>query len=268
MITARTRPFALLGNPVAHSLSPLMHNAAFRAAGLDAVYLAIACAENDLPGMIRSLMAAGGGGNVTIPHKGAAAAMGHGDPRVARLGAANLFCTEAGAIRLANTDVDGVLAVLDALGAPAGASWLVLGTGGTARAVAGAAAERGARVAVRSRDRDRARGFTEWMATLGVAPADPDACQVAINCTPLGLGADDPAPIELDVYPVVAWVVDCTYRASAVTRLVREAEARGLAVADGRELLLAQGVAGWRHWFPGVQPPVEVMRAALEGRMG
>lgn len=268
MITARTRPFALLGNPVSHSLSPLMHNAAFRAAGLDAVYLAVPCAESDLPGMIRSLVAAGGGGNVTIPHKGAAAAMGHGDARVARLGAANLFCSAEGAIRLANTDVDGLLSLLDAIGAPEAASWLVLGTGGTARAVVGAAAERGARVAVRSREHDRARRFTEWMATLGVADADPEACQVAINCTPLGLRPGDPAPIELDTHPVVAWVVDCTYRAEGPTALVRDAWDRGLAVADGRELLLAQGVAGWRHWFPGVQPPVEVMRAALEGRMG
>jgi shikimate dehydrogenase len=267
MITAGTRPFAVLGDPVSHSLSPRMHNAGFRAAGVDAVYLAIACTESDLPGIVRSLVASGGGGNVTIPHKGAAAAMGGGDDRVMKLGAANLFHASEGKPRLANTDVDGLLAVLDALGVPPGSSWLVAGTGGTARAVVGAATERGARIAVRSRDRDRGREFAAWAATLGVEAAQAEACQVAINCTPMGLGADDPAPLDLDTMPVVAWVVDCTYRDRDPSALVRDAEQLGLAHADGRELLLAQGVAGWPYWLPGVQPPVEVMRAALEGRM-
>jgi shikimate dehydrogenase len=267
MITSATRPFAVLGAPVGHSLSPRMHNAGFRAAGVDAVYLALPCAESDLPCLIRSLVSGGGGGNVTIPHKGAAAALGGGDERVTRLGAANLFYGSEGSPRLANTDVDGLLTVLDALGVPRGASWLLVGTGGTARAVVGAAMECGARLAVRSRDHARGREFTAWAATLGVEAAQAEACQVAINCTPLGLGADDPAPLELDTLPVVSWVVDCTYRDRGRSTLVRDAERRGLAHADGRELLLAQGVAGWRYWLPGVPPPVEVMRAALEGRM-
>lgn len=267
MITAHTRVFAILGDPVHHSLSPVMHNAAFRAAGLDATYVAIRCAESDLAGVIRSLAANGGGGNVTIPHKGAAAALGGGDARVQRLGVANLFAWVDGGLRLCNTDVDGLLTVLDRLGVPTGTSWLVCGTGGTARAVVGAAAERGARVAVRSRDRARAHRFRAWCDGLGVAAASDVECQVAFNCTPLGLGADDAAPLELDTLPLTAWVVDCTYQRDGQTALVRDAEARGLHLADGRALLLAQGVAGWRHWFPAVEPPVEVMRAALLGRM-
>lgn len=268
MITSRTRVFAVLGDPVAHSLSPLMQNAAFRAAGLDAVYLALPCVADDLVGVMRSLTRTGGGGNVTIPHKRLAAASGVGSTIVEQLGVANVFWSDNGELRLGNTDVDGLVALLDSIGAPTGAAWCIVGTGGSARAAVGAAAARGARVAIRSRDPVRAREFAAWAVTLGVATAEPTECQVVINATPLGLGADDPPPIELGPLPVVSHVADLTYRADGPTALVAEAQQRGLVAADGREMLLIQGTAAWRHWFPGVGVPTEVMRAALAGRMG
>lgn len=266
MITGRTRIFALLGDPVRHSLSPLMQNAGFRAAGLDAKYLAIPCVATDLPGVIRSLVRGGGGGNITVPHKAVAAGVGVADPRVASLGVANLFWSEGGAVHVGNTDVDGMLALLDLVGAPIG-GWLVLGTGGSARAAVGAAAARGAAVAVRSRSPERRRAFESWLVEQGVATADPNACQVVINATPLGLDGDDTLPIDLGPLPVVSHLVDLTYRSHEDTPLVAHARERGVIAADGREMLLIQGVAAWKHWFPGVSAPVEVMRAALAGRM-
>jgi shikimate dehydrogenase len=89
-----------------------------------------------------------------------------------------------------------------------------------------------------------------------------------INATPLGLHEDDPLPVELGAMPVVSYVADLTYRAAGETSLVHAARERGLVARDGRDMLLAQGVAAWAHWLPGVRVPVEVMRAALDGRMG
>jgi shikimate dehydrogenase len=267
VIGSRTRVFALLGDPVAHSLSPRMQNAGFRAAGLDAVYVPMRCVGEDLPGVMRTLARDGGGGNVTLPHKHVAAAAAPGDARVTRLGVANVFASQHGEVRVANTDVDGLLSLLDGMAAPM-ASWCLIGTGGSARAVVGAAAERGARVAVVSRDASRGAALQAWAAGLGVQRAEVAECQVLINATPLGLQDDDPLPIELAALPSVSYVADLTYRATGPTALIELAMARGLAAADGREMLLTQGVAAWAHWFPGVSVPVEVMRAALAGRMG
>ena len=267
MIGGRTQVFALLGDPVAHSLSPIMQNAGFRAAGLDAVYIPLRCAAEDLVSVMRTLVRDGGGGNVTLPHKRVAATAAPGDARVVVLGVANVFSSQHGELQVSNTDVDGILAMLDGIGAPA-AAWGIVGTGGSARAIVGAAAERGARIAIRSRDASRGAALQQWAASLGVLPADVAECQVLLNATPLGLHHADPLPVDLAAMPVVAWVADLTYRASGVTPLIEVARSRGLPSADGREMLLVQGVAAWAHWFPGVSVPVEVMRAALEGRMG
>lgn len=269
MITSRTKLFALLGDPVRHSLSPVMHNAGFRAAGIDAVYVALRCEESALAGTIRVLVANGGGGNVTLPHKAVAASLGVGDARVATLGVANVFLAGADGIAVRNTDVDGVLALFDAARVPRGVAIAVIGTGGSARAVVGAAAEWGvSRLAIASRDRNRATAFGDWAASLGMRSEVLEACQVLVNTTPLGLGAFDPLPVELETLPVASHVIDLTYREVGTTPLVELARSRGVAATDGREMLLVQGVAAWRHWFPGVAPPVEVMRAALDGQMG
>ena len=136
MIDGTTRVFAILGDPVAHSLSPAMQNAAFRVLGLRAEYVPLRCDAADLPGLMRALVRAGGGGNVTVPHKEAAArAVDRPRGLVERLGACNAFWGENGACAGDNTDVAGVGAALDEVEAPPG-SWLVLGTGGGARAVA------------------------------------------------------------------------------------------------------------------------------------
>ena len=267
-ITSRTRVFAVLGDPVAHSLSPEMHNAGFRAAGLDAVYIALRPGAALLESQIRALVTSGGGGNVTVPFKELAARItGARDARVERLGAANVFGAAGDEVRLGNTDVDGVLAALDGLGAAADA-WLVIGTGGSARAVAGAAAERGARLAVRSRDAERAGTFAAWAERIGALPADAAACRVVINATPLGLAAGEPLPFDVAAISPESVVLDLTYRHDGPTEWVRACTARGLRARDGRDVLLAQGAAAWRYWFPDLSPPLEVMSAALHGRLG
>lgn len=266
--TARTRVFALLGDPVEHSLSPLVQNAAFRAAGVNGVYVAIACSATELFALARALTRSGGGGNVTVPHKTVAATLGAPDARVETLGAANVFGADAeGAPVVRNTDVDGIKSLVAQLGVTSPV-WGIIGTGGSARAAVGAAREMGSRVAVRSRDAGRARAFAAWATSLGVAVVPFDEARIVINATPLGLHADDPLPLDLDRCPDLVGVLDLTYRPDGPTDLVRLASARGLSAEDGREMLIVQGAAAWQTWWPGITPPMEVMRAALAGRMG
>lgn len=266
MIDGATRVFALLGDPVAHSLSPAMQNAAFRALGLRAVYVPFRCSPADLPPLIRAVARAGGGGNVTVPHKeAAAAAVDARSPLAERVGACNAFWMEDGRIVGDNTDVSGLLDALESLEPPAGA-WLVVGTGGGARAAAVAAAERGAAVAVCSRSDERRRAFEAWLQAIGVDLAAPGECRVLINATPLGLGADDPLPSGTEAAPRAEAALDMVYRPGE-TRWVRTLRAAGLRAADGRGMLVAQGARALERWFPGVRAPAEIMRAAVDAAL-
>jgi len=270
-VSGSTRIFAILGDPVAHSLSPAMQYAAFRVLGLDAVYVPLRCSSADLPGLMASLARAGGGGNITIPHK-AVAARSAGQPSawVRAIDACNTFWSDGGGdapVIGDNTDIEGILAALERLHAPDG-PWLLAGTGGSARAVAAAARERGVALAVTSREPARAASFASWaQASLGVWSAEPSQCRVLVNATPLGLGAGDPDPIPAGVAPHATVALDLVY-ARGETGWVRRARARGLAAADGREVLVRQGAAAFSRWFPGKQAPVEVMRAAVHAALG
>ena len=135
--TSATRLIALLGNPVSHSVSPLFQNAAFDAAGVDGVYVALRCEPEAVPRLIAGIAGAGGGGNVTVPHKEiAAASVQRRTESVERTGACNTYWSEAGVVWGDNTDVAGSALSIRALlgGPPAGARVLVLGAGGAARA--------------------------------------------------------------------------------------------------------------------------------------
>lgn len=267
MIGGRTRVFALLGDPVSHSLSPAMQNAAFRVLGLDAVYVPLPCPADQVPSLMRSLASAGGGGNVTVPHKEiAAGALDRASDRVAQFGTCNTFWWEGDLLQGDTTDVDGILAAVDRLGVDAGA-WLVIGTGGSARAVAEAARQRGARLAVGSRDPARRAAFASRAAGLGVGAASPEEAGLVINATPLGLRANDPLPIPLAATPAAVGALDMVYRPGC-TPWVRAHRLAGHRADDGREVLVAQGAAALARWFPLHDPPVEVMRAAVRAALG
>jgi shikimate dehydrogenase len=145
--------------------------------------------------------------------------------------------------------------------------WLVVGTGGSAQGVLVAAAAAGAAIAVQSRSGERAQAFSRLAAESGVALIDPAECDVVVNATPLGMHADDPSPISLATLPRAKAVLDLVYRRGE-TALVRAARALGLPAADGREVLLGQGAAAFRCWFPDREPPMDLMRAALRDHLG
>jgi len=266
-ISANTRLLMVIGDPVAHSLSPAMHNAAFRALGLDAVYVAMRVSGESLPAVLAMQAATGGAGNVTVPHKEAVeGSVARKTDVCARVGACNTFWAEDGTLVGDNTDVAGVTAALDKLGAARkGERWLVVGTGGSARATAVAAADRGVKLFVRSRDTARANAFAKWASGIGADATvanGPVEVDVALNATPLGLAGHDPLPVDVNHIPGVQRALDLVY-APGETRWVRTLRERGIAAADGREMLVQQGAAAFERFFPGVDAPVEVMRAAV-----
>lgn len=274
-VTAGTRLFALLGDPVSHSLSPSFQNAAIRALGLDAVFVALRCGADELPGLLRGIARAGGGGNVTVPHKALAArTVDHPSDGVVRTGACNAYWLEDGAIHGDNTDVAGASAAVAALlgRAPAGARVLLLGAGGAASAALCALADAGPeRIVIANRTAERARALADRFRTPGVRIDVVDGADtlagerfdLAVNSTSLGLKADDPLPLDPEAARVtVGAVLDLVY-ARGETRWVREMRARGLPAADGKEMLLQQGAAAFRRWW-GMEPPLDVMRTVLE----
>jgi len=267
MIGGRTRVFALLGAPVSHSLSPAMQNAAFRVLGLDAIYVPLPCDSFQVPTLMSALAAAGGGGNVTVPHKATAArALARPSERVSALGACNTFWWEDGALAGETTDVEGVLSALRHLEVEAEA-WLVIGTGGSARAVAEAARQSGARLTVSSRSPARAAEFMAWAGARGVGAAAVEEAELLVNATPLGLKADDPLPVRPEATPRAVAALDLVYRRGG-TAWVQSQRKAGRRAADGREVLLAQGAAALIRWFPRYDPPLDVMRAALRAALG
>ncbi|MBX6362356.1 MAG: shikimate dehydrogenase [Gemmatimonadetes bacterium] len=271
-ITAATRLVALLGDPVAHSLSPRLQNAAFRAAGVDGVYVALRCDAEEAPTLLRAIARAGGAGNVTVPHKQLAArTIEVPTPAVERTGACNTFWLEGGRIHGDNTDVAGFVAAARALVGPlVGARVLLLGAGGAARAVLCALLDaRADSVLVLNRSVARAEELRAAFDPSGrrvQVAADADVLRregfdLVVNATSLGLHETDPAPVDLRRILRVGAVLDLVY-APGGTPWVRRARELGLTVADGLEMLLHQGAAAFERWW-GRPAPTEAMRAAL-----
>lgn len=267
--SASTRLFALLGDPVSHSLSPAFQNAALRAAGLDGVYVALRCAPQEVEGLIRGIARAGGGGNVTVPHKEtAAAAVDRRTETVERTGACNTFWLENGEVWGDNTDVAGASAAIRAVAGENGhGSVLVLGAGGAARAVLCALEGSARRVTLLNRGLGRAHELAARFASeslqIEVLPLDADlsgrSFDLAINSTSLGLRPTDPLPPTGGARYAAA--LDLVY-SPAGTPWVHRLRSEGIPAADGKEMLLQQGAAAFRRWWR-ADPPIDAMRAAL-----
>ena len=264
----RTRLAAVLGDPVEHSLSPAMHNAAFAAAGVDAVLLALRVAPEDLAEAVAGLRAIGAIGlSVTVPHKQAIVPLlDRIEPPADRIGAVNCVAVEPGGALVGhNTDAAGFV---DGAGPVAGCRIVLLGAGGAARAVHAGLSEAGAAsIAVVA----RAPARVDW---VQARPWQADTlrglcagCDLLVDCTSAGLDpateARLPAPIPLDALPAGARVATLVYHRE--TALVAAARRRGLATFDGRAMLLHQGARAFTLWT-GRPAPLEVMRRSIDTR--
>ncbi len=277
--------FAVIGSPVAHSKSPAMHGAAFRALGLPHTYDKIETSAEELEGRVDALRTGALAGlNVTVPHKTRVLALVDAiDPSAGATGAANTLVRSAdGAVRAFNTDAPALRDELALLAQDAGRfrgrSALVLGTGGAARAAIFALGQLGvARVVVRGRRKDPVELASVLAASGSKAelvferfdapPSDPSDYAAIVQATTAGMdGAETPGDVVADV---IAWdrvpldcvVYDVVYVPPRTPLLLRAA-ARGLAHEGGLGMLVRQGALAFELWL-GVKPPLDVMRAAL-----
>ena len=269
----KARRFAVIGDPVAHSLSPALHSAAYRALGLPHVYDAVRVTAAELPGAVRQLRdGIFDGLNVTVPHKQAVLGLADTVDASARdVGAANTLAVEGGRVVAYNTDAPALARELSALAGER--DWtrgraLVLGSGGAARA------------AVRALEHDLGCGDVvvrcRSSAPPGrtVQPWRPDAQSEArtltvVQATSAGMHGADPGDtaagaVDWAALPAGAVALDVVYFPRD-TPFLRAARARGLRAAGGLGMLARQGALAFEIWL-GIPAPLEVMRAALEAR--
>jgi shikimate dehydrogenase len=269
----------LIGDPVTHSRSPMLHNAAFAKLGINAQYQLWPTTAAELAARIESLRAPHIlGANVTLPHKIAVLSLlDRLDPAVELIGAANTIIREPdGSLTGANTDAPAFLQSLreEAGYDPAGQTVVILGASGAARAAAMALAGAGVgRLIVANRTLDRAEALLGDL--LAVADADPllyalapdDAdlaellaeASLIVNATSIGWHGDQ-SPLPAELIPPAALVFDMVYRP---TQLLRDAAARGARTLDGAGMLARQAALAFERWT-GQDAPLDVMRAALQ----
>jgi shikimate dehydrogenase len=259
------KQLAVLGHPVGHSRSPAMHTAALAELGLadEWSYSAIDLAPDEFESRVRQMAEEGfAGANVTVPHKGAALALADSLSETAReIGAANTLSFDGEQIHADNTDAQGLL---DALPGPAsGKRTLVLGAGGAARAAVWALARESAEVAVWNRTALRAEHLCEELGGVATGAPDQRDFELIVNTTAAGLRGEDPfAELPLDPAAFVSeqTVVDLVYGQQS-SRLLAVAEAAGVTIVDGIEVLVRQGALSLRIWT-GREPSLEAMRSA------
>jgi shikimate dehydrogenase len=269
----KARAACLIGWPAAHSRSPLIHHYWLRALGIEGGYSIEAVPPEGFAEFALRLSAHGFvGANVTIPHKERVLALSRPDARARAVGAANTLWYDGGELRATNTDIEGFLNNLDAAapGWDAAEEALVLGAGGSSRAVVFGLIERGIKhVHLANRTIDRARALADQFGA-GVDPVAWDAigdrlpaAGLLVNTTSLGMHGQPPLEIDVSRLPSQAVVADLVY-VPLETALLGAARARGLRTADGLGMLLHQAVRGFELWF-GQRPQVTPeLRALVE----
>lgn len=272
-LTPQTAIYGVIGRPVSKSLSPYMHNAAFQAAGIDAVFMHLEV--SDLPRFIEEFVPRSGlkfgGFSVTMPHKQAIIPYLSGMEESARaIGAVNTLKIEDGKLFGFNTDAEGFIAPLkQTYGDLKGVRVALLGAGGAARACVYALKKERADVTVFVRDPEKGRAFAEeFDVEPGRFPVETlTGFEIAVNATPIGMGAgeEDLAPLYSEQFGDVSLVYDLITK-PAETALLREAKKRGLKTIGGAEMLIAQGIRQFEIWT-GKDAPAALMREKVLERL-
>jgi 3-dehydroquinate dehydratase/shikimate dehydrogenase len=267
--------YGIVGNPVAHSLSPRLHNGAYRALGLPALYLPFHAAafgefwlEVVESGVLETLGLPLRGLSVTSPFKAAALAVaGAESPRAGRIGAANTLVCQDGVWEAESTDPEGVVLPLRARGIdPAGRRAAVVGAGGAGRSAALGLAQAGAAVTIVNRGAERGERAAAdlHLPFLPLDRFDPAVFDILVNATSLGRAPADPLPFAVDALRRGVTVVDLVYDADRAepTRLLAAAAAQGAEIVGGREVLLSQALGQFRM-MTGREMPAELAHRLL-----
>lgn len=279
LIDSFTRLCCLIGHPIAHSVSPQMHNSAFEKLELNYVYLAFDVVDELLEPAVKGLKALGAAGfNVTIPHKvRIMKLLDELDESAEMAGAVNTVVNERGSLKGYNTDVYGIERALKKLKLPSSEPAMIMGAGGAARASAIALLNLGfEKIIVANRTLERARilaeriramGFSAEACSLEEGRRRAKECGLIVNATPIGMHPNaDESPLRRDEIVGGAIILDLVYNPPE-TRLLAEAERAGAKVISGIEVLVYQGAEAFKLWT-GREAPIEVMREAALRALG
>jgi shikimate dehydrogenase len=270
MIDADTSLFGLIGNPVKHSLSPMVHNQAFATVGYNGIYLAFKVI--DLDSAIKGIKALNFKGvSVTIPHKVNVIQNLDGiDDAAAKIGAVNTIVNQNGKLIGHNTDWRGALEALRTKTAVEGKSVAVIGAGGAARAIGFGLAFSGGQVTIFNRSHATGESLAADLngEFLPLSDWQPDRYEILINTTPVGMYPDNgTTPLPKQNLSKELIVMDIVYN-PLKTRLLKEAEAQGCRTVSGMTMFVFQAALQFELWT-GEKAPVDVMRqsalAALKG---
>jgi len=263
----RTTLYGVVGRPIAHSISPALHNAAFRASGIDAVYLPLAAADfEDFLAFADAMCIQGA--SVTAPFKlDAFESAVEADAVSRRINAVNTLKRRAGAWVGCNTDVAGVLAPLQSATPLRDARVTVLGAGGAARAVAEALGSVGAKLTICARRLEQAEQVARATgAEIGRCPPPAGSWDILVNTTPIGMRPrDDESPLPDGPF-TGSLVYDLVYNPPE-TRLLRDAQAAGCRTIGGLEMLIAQAQRQF-EWWTGLRVSSRLMRQAAMAALG
>jgi 3-dehydroquinate dehydratase/shikimate dehydrogenase len=267
-LTKYSRVFGVIADPVSHSKSPFIHNRAFQARRVDAVYLPFLVSQNNLGDwMSFASKLPVAGFSVTIPHKRRILRyLDTVEPLARRIGAVNTVWRKAGKWRGTNTDTEGILKPLSKKVRLPNSSVLIAGYGGAARAAAVALHDAGARVTITGRNPALAQSLSRVVKgeSITLKQAQNRHFDVLIHATPLGMLPNTNECVFPEEIPADL-VFDMVYN-PAETLLLKRAKAQGCAVIPGTEMLLAQAVSQFEIWT-GETGPQDVMRAALESHL-
>ncbi len=261
IITGTTSIYGIIGSPVDHSFSPLMHNAAFAELKMDARYLAFSVKPENVSQAVDGIRALNiSGVNVTVPHKSSVIPyLDEVTPLARKLGAVNTIKNVQGRLTGTNTDISGFIRSLEALNfSPKNKTIAMLGAGGSARAVLAGLADSGAsRILIHNRTTVRAETQLE---SVSVETVCKTALDLLVNTTTVGMESDA-SPLDLSQCKKIEHVVDLINR-PAETRLLKQAEELGIPAINGLGMLLYQGCEAFTFWT-GKPAPETVMREQL-----
>jgi shikimate dehydrogenase len=265
-IDQHTVLYGVVGWPIGHSLSPVMHNAAFAAAGMNAVYLAFAA--RDIRGAIAGARGLGIRGlSVTIPHKEAVIPhLDEVDDLAEKIGAVNTVVNREGRLVGYNTDALGALSALEEKISLAGKRCVIVGAGGAARAIGFVLKDRVAAISVASRPSERGKDLAACLgcAFIPLDELDRVAADLLVQTTPVGMAPhEDECPVPESALRAGMAVMDIIYN-PLQTRLLAMARSRGCVTINGLSMFVHQGAEQFRLWT-NLDPPLEAMtRAVLE----
>ncbi|MCK4475503.1 MAG: shikimate dehydrogenase [Methanophagales archaeon] len=267
--------YGIIGDPVAHSLSPVMHNAAFEKLGMDAVYLAFRVSKSELEDAIRGAKSLGISGlNVTIPLKEKALSFVDAEEVAKKIGAINTIDFSSGTPVGYNTDGIGSLRVLkETTGEIKGKNVLILGAGGAAKAISFYLDTEGAKVTIANRTKERAAQLAsnlrnaDFIGLGAELKKHINASDILINATSVGMHPNENATlVSADMMHPDLVVFDIVYNPME-TKLLNEAKRAGVKkIVDGVKMLVYQGAASFKIWTK-EEPPIKAMEKAVRDAM-